>query len=113
MNKTVGKKRLKLILVALMIWQVSACSMVTINPVGHQKLVTKADYRETKVFYFWGFKGKHEIDVNHLCLHSEVVQMQTMHSLSNVVFSVLSFGLYYPVTVRVWCSVEDELVYAG
>lgn len=82
----------------------TACSTVTINPDPAMPMTLKEpNYQQSKPYFLVGLVGKHRIDVRSICEASEVLQMQSQRTLADGAFSLLSLGLYTPLTVKVWC----------
>ena len=57
-------------------------------------------------FYFWGFVGEHEVDVNEACDGANVTQMQTVMSSSDYLIGMITLFIYAPRTAKVWCEEE-------
>lgn len=91
---------LALVLAALL----AGCSTVTLRPEGTRKLATEPTHQETLNYYFWGLKGEHTVDVQAICGDREVLQMQAQDTFGNRVLTVLTLGIYYPRSARVWCG---------
>lgn len=102
-NTVYGKVSLLFALVVT----ISACSTVTVRPQGGTKDSSKADYIDSKPFYFGGPIGMHKVDVNEACEGNEVTQMQTVSTSSDWFFSVITLGIYTPRTAKVWCEEEQ------
>lgn len=86
----------------------SACSTVTIAPQGEEKLVSKANYEESKPFYLWGLSGEHHINVLEVCNNEEPLQMQSQQTFSDGLLGLITLGIYAPHTAKVWCPKESE-----
>jgi hypothetical protein len=82
----------------------AGCSTVTLRPEGTGKLATEPTHEETLNYYFWGLRGEHRVDVRAICGDRQVEQMQAQDTFGNRVLTVLTLGIYYPRSVRVWCG---------
>ncbi|MFK8022204.1 MAG: Bor family protein [Pseudomonadales bacterium] len=82
----------------------SGCSSVTIRPDGGEKDHSAPTYLDSKPFYFWGLNGNHRVDVNEVCEGANVSQMQTMVTASDYLMGTVTFFIYSPRTVKVWCQ---------
>ncbi len=93
------------IMLLLIITSLFACSSVTIRPQGGKKDQSDPHYLDSKPFYFWGLKGQHRVDVNEVCDGAEVSQMQTVATVSDYLIGAVTFFIYAPRTVKVWCEI--------
>ena len=83
-----------------------SCSTVTIHPKQSGKLSTEPTFEESKDYYFWGLVGEHRVDVKGICGDKKVLQIQSQGTVSNVIFGILTLGIYSPHTGKIWCG-ED------
>ena len=81
-----------------------SCSTVTIHPKQSGKLSTEPTFEETKNYYLWGLVGEHRFDVKKICGDKKVLQIQSQGTVSNVIFGILTLGIYSPHTARIWCD---------
>lgn len=81
-----------------------ACSSVTIRPYGGEKDVSKPDYHSSKDYYWWGLKGEYEINTTEICQGRRVMQMQSVSTLSDWLQQILTVGIYFPRSAKVWCE---------
>jgi hypothetical protein len=89
----------------LLITSVTAgCSTVTIRPSGGNKDSSRPDFVDSAPFYLGGLIGKHKVNVNEVCEGNEVTQMQTTFTSYDWFLSVITFSIYRPRTVKVWCE---------
>lgn len=93
---------------AFLIFGLSACSSVTITPEGHEKLVNKPTYEESKPFYLWGTVGEHHVDVMKICNGKEPLQMQSQETFTDGLVTFFTIGIYAPHTAKVWCDKEES-----
>lgn len=81
-----------------------ACSTVTIRDKGTSKLSSDPSYESSKSYFFWGLGGEHHVDVKKVCGSSQPVQMQAQSTVVDSLLSIVTFGIYYPRTAKVWCK---------
>lgn len=100
------KHQLKLIIAAIFILLLSACSSVTIRPYGGEKDTSKPTYQDSKNYYWWGLKNEYDINTTEICKGRRVMQMQSVATLSDWLLQTISLGIYFPRTAKVWCEGE-------
>jgi len=82
-----------------------ACTTVTIQPEKKEAIISSdADFEQSRDFYFWGLYGEHTIDVTEICGDRGVEQMQTQATFKDSACTFITFGIYTPHTVKVWCQ---------
>ena len=58
-------------------------------------------------FFFLGLAGGgKEVNLSRVCMGKPVDQVATTYTFENVLFTVLTLGIYAPRTVQVWCSLD-------
>ncbi|MDG2472218.1 MAG: Bor family protein [Pseudomonadales bacterium] len=82
----------------------ASCSTVTISPPGGEKISSSPSYQESKNFFLFGLIGEPRVDTKSVCNGSQAVQMQSQSTFVNELITGLTFGLYAPHTVKVWCE---------
>ena len=87
-----------------LVFILSGCSTVTIATDSREKITSKPTYEERKNFYWWGLKNEHSVDVQSVCNGTEPVQMQSQQTFNDGFLSVITLGIYYPRTAKVWCD---------
>ena len=80
------------------------CSTVTVNPTGTQKLTSAPSFAARKHFFIWGIVGRHQVDAVAACAGRKPVQMQSQHTFVDAVLGIVTFGIYAPRSVRLWCE---------
>ena len=80
------------------------CAVVTISKDGGGKISSAATYEDSKSYFMWGLVGDHTIDVKEVCQGSDAQQMQSVNTVQNVLFGLVTLGIYSPRTSRVWCQ---------
>lgn len=102
--------RLPKFLIAALALQLGACASVSVTE--SQLTVTRSSiptYEESLNFYLWGLIGEHHIDVKEICRDKRAIRMQSRFTGSDVLYGVLTAGIYLPRTARVWCEKEGLL----
>jgi hypothetical protein len=60
------------------------------------------DYFDGYLFGWVG--GKEKVDLVRVCMDQKPYGFQKLHSGEDLFFAVITFGIYTPTTVRVWCG---------
>jgi hypothetical protein len=94
-------KKISLMLFCIIL---ASCSTVTISPSGSDKISSAPNYQKSEHFFLWGLVGETRVNVESTCLGEQPAQMQSQSTFGNELFSLLTFGLYTPHTVKVWCK---------
>ncbi len=92
------------IFVLITVLLAGGCSTVTMNPEKSGRLVTEPTYEASKKFYIFGLSGEHRINVKEVCDGKEVLQMQSQQTFVDGFLGLITFGIYSPHTVKVWCK---------
>ena len=66
----------------------------------------ESTFEETKNYYLWGLVGEHRFDVKKICGDKKLLQIQSQGTVSNLIFGILTLGIYAPHTGKIWCG-ED------
>ena len=83
----------------------TGCASVTITPNGEQKLTSEPTYESSEAFYFWGLTPDvKEVNVSDICPGNGVRQMQAQNTFMDGLLGAVTFGIYAPRSVKVWCE---------
>jgi hypothetical protein len=104
MNKTT-----RTLLIGGLIAALGGCATVTITPNGGPKLKSQPTYEAKQTFFLGGLIGERHVDVQAICQHQPVRQMQTVDTFSDGLLRGLTLGIYAPRTARVWCEQGDSI----
>ncbi len=85
-----------------------SCSSVNIRTDEQREENRPPTFQKRYVFWWWGLKGEHSVNVREICLDKPVMQMQTVDTFTDVLYGVFTLGIYAPRTARVWCGGETE-----
>jgi hypothetical protein len=80
------------------------CSTVTVNPSGTEKRTSAPSFSARKHYFIFGIVGNHRVDAAAACSGRKPVQMQAQSTFVDVLFGVVTFGLYAPRSVKLWCE---------
>ena len=80
------------------------CSTVTPQPQRGAKLITEPSHQKSHDFFLFGFVGEKTVDVKNICSDQSVRQMQSQQTILDSALSLITFGIYTPRTVKVWCG---------
>jgi len=102
--------RLHTLLIAVLALHLSACASVSITESQLTEVRSSIPtYEESFNFYLWGLIGEHHINVQEICRDKRAIRMQSRFTSSDVLYGVLTAGLYLPRTALVWCEKEGLL----
>lgn len=96
--------KLKSILCTLLLVSATGCASVNVRTDSAPETVKPPTYEQSFEFWWWGTKGEHEVNVREVCLGKGVEQMQTVNTFSDSFVSIITLGIYYKRTARVWCK---------
>lgn len=83
----------------------AGCATVTITPADEPKLTSAPTYENSMSFFFWGLTPDvQEVNVNDVCAGQGVRQMQAQTTFEDGLFGALTFGIFAPRTVKIWCE---------
>jgi len=102
LKANLGMRKISTLLAALVL--ASSCASVTIRKDIRKEPDNDPAYSSSKPFMFWGLVGSHHVNVASICGNRNVVQMQSEASWSDVLFTVVTAGIYSPRTAYVWCE---------
>lgn len=94
----------KLLCALAVVAVLSGCSTVTIQPVPGVKVIETPSYQDTRHFFLWGLVGEEHVNVTNVCSDQGVAQMQSQATFVNAFLTIITFGIYAPHSVRVWCE---------
>jgi hypothetical protein len=80
------------------------CAAVTIQPREMLRLKTPPTYESREDFFLWGLIGEKHVNVRQYCSGEEPRQMQAQTTLTDGLLTLITFGIYSPRSVRIWCE---------
>jgi len=96
--------KLKNTLILLSILTLISCSKITIQPEQTFKATSSPNYERSMPFFLWGLVGEERIDVNKICRNKDILQMQTKQTFVDGLIGGITFGIYSPHSVKIWCK---------
>ena len=84
------------------------CSSVTIKPKGGSIISNEPTMENTYSFFLGGLINEHTVNVNQICGGNDPVQFQSQFTFLDGFLGMLTFGIYTPRTVKVWCQDTEE-----
>lgn len=87
---------------------ISGCSTVTIEPAPGAHATGTAHYEASKNFFLWGLVGEAHVNVQEVCGHEAVEIVKTQMTFTDGVLGLITFGIYTPHSVLVWCERERK-----
>lgn len=64
----------------------------------------KPAYTDYFDYYWFGFVGHPTVNLTEVCLDQKPMAFQRARMADDIILSVITLGIYTPVTVRVWCG---------
>lgn len=99
----------RVFITVILVFLVVGCHSITIRPEGNIKQFSQPDYQERKDFWFFGLVNEHSVDVAPICGTRRLTQMQAQSTFVDSLITALTFGIYTPRSVRVWCERAFDL----
>jgi hypothetical protein len=97
--------KLRTLFVLIFAFTQISCSTVLLVRNPNSRVFTDATYTSTRSFFFWGLVGgTQHVYVDQICLGKEVDQVTTEYRDTDVLWGILTVGIYSPRTVKVWCQ---------
>jgi hypothetical protein len=96
------------LLVVTAVIALSACSTVTMLPQGNVKLSSQPTYQQSHPFFLWGLVGESRVNVLAVCNNQDPIQLQTQETFLDGFLGVVTLGVYFPRTAKVWCPKESN-----
>lgn len=94
----------KILNAAVICLLLSSCATVTISSKDKYRLSTTPDWESSKPFYLAGLIGEQNIDVTRPCKGTTPAQIQTQTTFLDGLLNAVTFTIYSPKTVKVWCE---------
>ncbi|MFN0247665.1 MAG: Bor/Iss family lipoprotein [Kofleriaceae bacterium] len=106
-------KKMQITLVALgLALAATGCATHTINYKNPSVQSGGATQTAKQSFYLWGLVGGSEVDLDKMC-PTGVAQIQSKTSVGDQVFTVLTGGIYSPMSVNVQCATGGAMAKGG
>jgi len=65
---------------------------------------TPPSYEQSKNYFLGGLIGTNNINVEEVCENKTAVQFQSVKTPIDILFGVITAGIYSPKTAKVWCQ---------
>lgn len=95
-------------LILTIIFFMLGCSSVTLRTDTQAKNHKAATFQKSYAYWWWGFKGEHDINVREICQGKAVKQMQAINTFTDSLSIIFTLGIYAPRTARVWCETQED-----
>ena len=100
---------MRTLLLCLLAIGLTGCASVTATPDQRPKTAAEPTHQETKHFFLWGLTpSSHYVDLNEVCPDQDVRQVQAQTTFANGFLGALTWGVYSPRTIKVWCERQEE-----
>ena len=97
--------KLKTLVVLIFAFSQVSCSTVLLVRHPNSRVFTEPTYTSTRPFFFWGIVGgPQHVYVDQICLGKEVDQVVTQYRSTDILWGILTLGIYSPRTVKIWCQ---------
>jgi hypothetical protein len=90
----------------------TGCATHTINYKNPTAQAGGATQSAKQSFFLWGLVGGAEVDLVKMC-PTGVAQIQSKTSVGDQVFTILTGGIYSPMSVNVQCATGGSLAAGG
>lgn len=95
----------KLLAIVCSVALLSGCATVTMRPEGTKRLAGTPTSTQSFDFFFWGLTPEEiTVDLKRACRGGQVAQFQSQSTLQDSLLSIVTFGIYAPRSVRIWCE---------
>ena len=61
-------------------------------------------YEDYFDYYFWGLSGHPDLKLQKVCMDQKILAMKRFKNPTDIFLTVITLGVYYPMTVQVWCG---------
>jgi hypothetical protein len=90
----------------------TGCATHTINYKNPTAPMGGATQEAKQSFFLWGLVGGSEVDLNRMC-PAGVSQIQSKTSVGDQIFTILTGGIYSPMSVSVSCATGGSVAAGG
>jgi len=85
----------------------SGCSSVNVRTDHKPEARVAPSFEQSYTYWWWGIKGEYKVNVREVCQGKPVEQIQAVTTFPDALMNIITLGIYYKRTARVWCK-EDE-----
>lgn len=94
-------KKLGLLIAILLTF---GCSSVNIRTDQGREEGRPPTFQKRYVFWWWGLRGEHSVNVREVCVGKPVIQMQVVDTIPDAFYTLITLGIFSPRTARIWCG---------
>ena len=94
------------VLLAFLFFCSCVSTSIELEPKNNRKL-SSFDYYSH--YGLWGLVGSDFLDMRKICVNSEAVRVENYFNFENLLFALITAGLYTPKSTRIWCSSLEDL----
>lgn len=99
-------KKISIILICFLI---TSCSSVTLRTDDKSKINTPPSFQKKYTYWFAGLKGEHKVNIREVCAGQKVTQIQSVATIKDTFFGIITIGIYAPRSARVWCKEKENV----
>ena len=85
-----------------------SCAAVNVRTDDQPEDLSTPTFQKTYTYWWFGLQGEHRINVREVCMGKPVKQMQTVDSATDSLMRLITLGIYWPRTARVWCAGDES-----
>lgn len=89
---------------SLLLLLTAGCSTVTMNPKGQTHYISEPTFEKSLPFFIGGIVGKGVVDAKEVCGTRQIRQIQTQETFLDSFLGIITFSIYTPETVKIWCE---------
>lgn len=90
--------------VLFLIFFIQSCAAVNVRTDDKPEDYSDPSFQKRYNYWWWGLRGEYQINVREICITSPVEQMQTVETPGDILLQIVTLGIYWPRTARVWCG---------
>lgn len=64
----------------------------------------KPAYTDFFDHYLWGLSGTSKVNLQQVCMDQKPYAFERIQSGQDLFLSAITLGIYWPVTIKVWCG---------
>ena len=82
----------------------AGCTMTPISLQHKFSPDSKPSYEDYMDYYAMGFIGSPSVDMQKICMDQKPYAVQRAFTPDDALITLVTLGIYMPMTVRVWCG---------
>ena len=103
----------KFLFIALMCLQTSCTSVQMAFDQPDEKTTIITSFTHYSHYFLFGLVGSDTLDLNKTCMNGKPIQVKNYSTFEDILFTVVSCGLYTPKSTKIWCELPSHTSQAG